>query len=115
MTGRAAFIGGLADIATKVVDKVGLPGTFILLAYLFVERNASAEQKEAIINMYVLGEELGSPFPLVAFAVLSAIAIIGQYLWYRQKLKIKSAEIDRLSGLKSSFQQDKIGTPLHHS
>ncbi len=96
-------------------DKFGWPAVFLILGYVFVFKFASLEQKQTLIDMYLLGKGIDQWYPIGVVVAFATLLLLAQDFWWRRKDRIKQREIDRLSQWKSDFQEHHIGTKLHHT
>lgn len=115
ISGWAGAYGAFADIVTVLVDKIGLVGAIFFTSFWFFQTTATPEEKRQIIDMYVLGKGIGDIYPTVIMVLIFAAITFGQHRIYKKKLKVKTAEIDRLSEWKTEHQKQYIKAPLHGS
>lgn len=104
-----------ADLVARIVDRFGWGGAFVVLGFFFVQYNGTAEQKQQIIDKFVLGKELNSVYPLLAIGSLAILIFLGQNYYWRKRVAILNDEINRLSKWKSDHQQQNIAVNLHHT
>jgi hypothetical protein len=104
-----------ADLVAKTVDRFGWGGAFVVLGFFFVQYNGTAEQKQQIINKFVLGKELNSVYPFLAIGTLAILIFFGQNYYWRKRVAVLNDEIMRLSKWKSDHQQQNIAVNLHHT
>lgn len=98
-----------------LVDKFGWPGVCFILCYVFVVKYASLEQKQALIDTYLLGKGIDQWYPIGVVVAVACLLLLAQDVWWRRKDRIKQREIDRLSQWKSDHQEQNIGAKLHHT
>ena len=98
-----------------LVESIGLPGTFLVLGYFFVDKYASIEQKRAIIDMYVLWREPHSILPLGIYSVAVVSLMFAQRHYYANKINALQNEVDRIGKEKSVLQEKLSPSPIHHS
>lgn len=113
--GWLTVVRAFADLVAKIVDRFGWPGGFIILAFFFVQYNGTAEQKQRIIDKFVLGKELDSVYPLLVVGAVGVLIFLAQNYYWRKKVGELNGEIKRLSKWKSEHQQQTIGVNLHHT
>ena len=97
-----------ASVIAGIIDRFGWPGGIFILSYIFVERHASAIQKQALIDKFLLSPELPGGTPWAVTTVLFAAIILFQRMVYRQRDALKDAEIRRLAEWKSERQQAEL-------
>jgi hypothetical protein len=107
------FFGG--RIAQSLIETIGLPGTFLVLAYSFVVRYASLEQKRAIIDEYILWRGTQHVGTIAVFLVVVFSIMMGQRHYYDRKLRQCRDEIKRVGEEKSALQAKLSPQPTHHS
>ncbi len=116
--GGAQWVRGLGVVLEPLVvaiERVGLPGVVLLLAYLFVTRYASADQKREIVDLYVLGKGLEDTTRLLVVGALGALIILAQGMVCSRRQAAMQREIDRLAEWKTAHQQALTGSSLHPS
>ncbi len=106
---------GLFELFSRIIDRFGWPGLALILGFYFVERNATAEQKTEIINIYILGQGMEHSYVVGVICVVALLIFFAQDYYWRRKDKILREEIDRLAKWKSLHQQEGIDTNLHHT
>lgn len=110
-SGWIAFFG----VVEVLLDRFGWPGALLLYVIYFVERNATSEQKRAMIDEYVLGKGINLQYPLIVLGALFILTFFAQRIYYGKKLKLMKAELKRLGEWKTKHQEKQVGGPLHHS
>ena len=106
---------GFFGLVESVVDRFGWPGALLIYGVYFVEKNASSEQKRAIIDMYVLGKGINFQYPIIVLGSIGLLAFVAQWGYHRKRAKVMKLEIKRLAAWKTKHQEGKAGGPLHHS
>ena len=106
---------GFFSVVAMMVDRLGWGGALIVLVFFFIQYNGTTEQKQKIIDKFVLGKELDLVYPYIGLGILGIVVFVGQSHYWRKKISILNAEIDRLSKWKSDHQQKQIGVNLHHT
>jgi hypothetical protein len=112
--GKALVTVAVIQFFTKLVERFGWPGTVIILLVMFIERDGSDQQKQAIIDMYILGKGMVGWWPLVVPSVLFLFVIWAQWEVNRKKVKTIRRELNRVSSERSSLQERISGGPLQH-
>jgi hypothetical protein len=105
----------LFGVVEAVLERFGWPGALLLFAVYFVDKNATQEQKHAIIDIYVLGKGIGLQYPIIVLGGIAGLAFLAQWAYYQKKVKLMSGEIKRLADWKTRHQEKQVGGPLHHS
>lgn len=111
----SGFWLGFFQVIASVVDRFGWPGALLIFGFYFVERHATSQQKVEIIDLYVLGKGIRVEYPLIIFAVVAILVFFAQRTYYRKRIKLQQAELDRLGQWKTDHQEKKIGNKLHHT
>jgi hypothetical protein len=111
----AAF-AAMGGVFQALVENTGLPGAFLFLAYYFVDRNATVEQKQAIIDIYVLWRGSGHVIPTAIFCVVVVLLAFAQRHYYLRQIRLCRDEIKRIGEEKSALQA-KLMDPVqtHHT
>lgn len=106
--------GGAFQLAAKCIDRFGWPGGTLVLAYVFVERHATTQQKQEIIEMVI---HPGSPGAgrLGMLLLLFGAIFYAQHLLCAKRVQTMQREIDRLAEWKTQHQQAPLPSPLHHT
>lgn len=112
---HVAAIQGLAKIFNTLVETFGWAGTLIILGFWFVVWYATPEQKQRIIELYVLGTGISHVWPLIALSVIFTATVVAQRRWYLKKVEILRAEIEREGREKSLLQAELAGRQLQHA
>lgn len=105
----------LASVFEAVLDRFGWPGALLVFAAYFVEKYATLEQKQEIIDLYLLGRNANSFYGHLVLGALFVAALLAQRYYFRRKLRLKDQELTRLGLWKTEHQEKQIGVPLHHS
>ncbi len=103
------------EVGTKIIERFGWPGSLLVAGSWFVETHASTEQKQAIIDQYILGKGLTDWYSQLVLLVLAVLVFWAQGKYWRTKWGTERAEVERLSALKSKKQSEKLGTNAHSS
>jgi hypothetical protein len=104
-----------ARVFERIVDKCGLTGAFLFFACGFVVVYASAEQKRAIIDLFILGHGIKELYPTLLASLVFLALLMGQQYYYGKRIRRMDKELARLGEWKSNHQQSLISSPLHHS
>jgi hypothetical protein len=115
---RDAWVAGiqaLAQIFTVLVETFGWPGASVVLAFWFVVWYATAEQKQRIIETYILGVGISRIWPLLVLSLLCAAVVLAQKRLYDKKTSVLGGELEREGQAKSRLQEKKIAKPLQHA
>lgn len=70
-----------------VVDKFGWAGSFLIAIMLFIFAYATREQKERMIETYVLGNSPQRVAPLVILSLTFLLVLFAQAKWYNRTKK----------------------------
>jgi hypothetical protein len=82
-----AFWFASGRVVQALVESIGLPGTFLVLGYLFVVNYASVEQKREIIDTYVLWRGPHQILPAVLYLVAMMLLMFAQKHYFAKKIK----------------------------
>lgn len=104
-----------ARVFERIVDKCGLAGAFLFFVCGFVVVYASAEQKKAIIDLFILGHGIHELYPTLLASLVFLALLLGQQYYYERRIRRMDKELVRLGEWKSNHQQSLISSPLHHS
>lgn len=104
-----------ATVFNKLADVFGIPGTFLVLLWLSVQNWASADQKQRIIETYVLGTGLSQWWPCIAVTVLAGLLVWAYRDRSDKRVRLIREELDRCGAEKSALQQLVAGRKLEHS
>jgi hypothetical protein len=110
-----AGIQAFAQIFTSLVETFGWPGASVVLTFSFVVWYATAEQKQRIIETYILGTGIAKTWPILIMALMFAITALAQRRYYDNKLKKLSDEIEREGKAKTKLQEKRIARQLQHA
>lgn len=110
-----AAIQALANIFTTLVETFGWPGAIVILGFWFVVWYATPEQKQRIIETYVLGTGIAHTWPIIILSVTFAVTALAQRRWYLKKVERLTKEIDREGSEKSLLQEKKGRKQLPHA
>jgi hypothetical protein len=110
-----AGIQAFAQIFTSLVETFGWPGASVVLAFWFAVWYATTEQKQRIIETYVLGKGIGRTWPILIMALAFAATALAQRRYYENKLKKLSDEVEREGKEKTKLQEKQIAKKLQHA
>jgi hypothetical protein len=110
-----AAVQGLAKVFTSITETYGWPGGILFLVYAFVYQFATPDQKQRIIEMYVLGNGLRQIWPIAVVCLVALCTILAQNRSHRKKVKTLTDELEREGNEKSGLQQTSAGRPLQHA
>jgi hypothetical protein len=111
----AVGIQSLARVINTLIETFGWPGTLLVLGFWFVVSYATAEQKQRIVEIYVLGTGISRLWPLLFLTVVFVTTLLAQRSYYVSKLKILSDEVEREGRLKSALQAELTQRQLQHA
>lgn len=109
------FAQHVFDLITKVIETFGWSGAVLLAVFLFIVWYATPEQKQAIIDLYVLGKGIGEMWPLVIISSVFGLTIFAQHRWYKKKLQSLQDEVDRIGREKGELQEKLLRKKLRHA
>jgi hypothetical protein len=108
-------LGWFVEIATNAIDKLSLPGFFIiLLAYVFVIF-ATHKQKEEFIDLYILGKGMQGYTPFWVILILFALILFAQRALFNKRERVLRDEIERLGAWKTAHQEMDAERNLRHT
>ena len=110
-----AGIQGFAQIFTSLVETFGWPGASVVLAFWFVVWYATTEQKQRIIETYILGVGISRMWPLLVLSFAFAAVVLAQKRLYDRRSSLLSKELEREGQAKSRIQEQHITKPLQHA
>jgi hypothetical protein len=92
----ASILASFTGIVITLVRTFGWPGTLLVLGFFFVNSYATAEQKQRIIALYILGEGISHQWPLIVTSVVFVVVLLAQRKWHNideGKLKKQIADL----------------------
>lgn len=93
---------------TTILSYCGMHGLIILMLYFFVINNGTAEQKQEIINSYVLMRNKDTHFMAMYWSLLVLLAfILKQHLYWKGRIRTQKDKIDE-QGKTIETLQDKL-------
>lgn len=110
-----AGIQAFAQIFTSLVETFGWPGASVVLAFWFTVWYATTEQKQRIIETYVLGTGIGKTWPILVMALAFVATALAQRRFYENKMKRLSDEVEREGKAKTRLQEKQIARQLQHA
>lgn len=111
---KVARIQSYALIAKTIIETFGWPGTLAIASFLFVIVYATRDQKQRIVELYVLGTGIGRLWPMLILSALYVSVALAQHRWYLKKIAAKDAEITRQGDAKSQLQEQLLKKQLPH-
>lgn len=96
------------------MDRFGWPGAALFAIGIAIQLWATPEQKQQIIDMYVLGKGMFSWWPLAAPSVIFVLLVWAQRLMNKREVKKLKAEMKRVGTKKSELQEKLSGRQLRH-
>ena len=114
-SGWLRFFQNFFDAFARMVDRVGWAGALIVLIFCFVQYNGTAEQKQKIIDKFVLGSSGELVYPFIGLVLIGVVVFLGQNYYWRKRVQLLNEEVDRLSKWKTDHQQRSIPGGLHHT
>ena len=112
---NSSWYASLVALPEVLLNKFGWPGTTVIFVFWFVVKYATSEQKQEIIDAFVLGKNFPNLYVPIVIGVLSFAIITAQQFYYNRRTKEMQKEIDRLSNWKTQQQEKSIGKSLHHT
>lgn len=111
---KASSLQPIADIVVALTDKIGISGALLFFGCLFVVYYATLEQKQRLIDMYLLGNGLGSFWPNVVVALLALCVIAMQQSILKGRIRQLQEEVAREGREKSRLQEKLQRRTLQH-
>ena len=108
-------IKAFAQVFTSIVETFGWPGALIIFGAWFIVTYATAEQKQRIIETFILGTNIARIWPLLIMAATFVVTLIAQHRWYLKNLQALSREVDREGKVKSELQEELSNKQLQHA
>ena len=105
----------LGQVFSTLVETFGWPGTLAILGFWFVVWYATAEQKQRIIEVYVLGSGIGRTWPILILSVVFAGTALAQRAWYKRRIRQLAEEVEREGKAKSKLQEKVSAKRLQHA
>ncbi len=104
-----------AKVFEALVDKFGWPGVLVIFVMHMIEFRATDEQRRALIDMYLLGRNIRSAYPIMVMGVIFLAVLFAQRYYYRKQADLMESELERIGADKSAWQEKALGTRLHHT
>lgn len=111
----ALGIQTLAQVFTVLVEAFGWVGTVAILSFWFVVWYATPDQKQRIIELYILGTGIGRLWPILGLSVVFVVTLLAQNRYWRKKFEVVANEIEREGKEKSKLQGKGITKQLQHA
>lgn len=115
---RNAGVHPFAILTAAVLDavsKLGWWGAILFGGAIATDRWASPEQKQQIIDMYLLMRWHGNYWCLLSVSALVVLVFLAQRHHYKVRLGAMQNELDRVSNEKTRLQEAHADRSLHHS
>jgi hypothetical protein len=109
------IVAQATNVLTTIVETFGWTGAALAFFAWFIVRYATDEQKQAIIDKYVLGKDIGHVWPLILISAIFVAVAFAQHHWYKRSLGRLRAEVDREGSEKSKLQEKLLGRKLQHA
>ena len=113
--GIFAPIAALIGLVDRCLERFGVFGTVVILLLAFIHLWATPDQKQRIIEMYVLGGGLRQFQMAWPICVLCLAVTWGQRLHYRRNIVVLRTELHRVGVEKSNLQEELAERRLKHS
>ena len=98
----------VVSIAIVMIRTFGWAGTTLVVGLLCVNWWATAEQKQRIVDMYILGSGISSRYPLIITCVIFALVILAQHRYYSYDKKKLKDEIERKEKVITKLEEQSI-------
>lgn len=99
---------------TTLVDRFGWPGAALIVLATAIQSWATTEQKQEIIDMFILGKGMLSWWPLVVPSVLFVLLVWAQYETNKREVRRIKEEMKRIGAEKSALQEAASNRRLRH-
>jgi hypothetical protein len=109
------FAQGVFNLLTTIIETFGWSGTLVIAWFLFIVWYATPEQKQAIIDTYALGKDIGQMWPLILLSAVFVATTIAQHKWYKKKIKVLTDEVERIGREKGELQERLLSAKLQHA
>jgi hypothetical protein len=106
-------LSSLTGIIITLIRTFGWPGTLLVLGFYFVNSHATAEQKQSIISIYILGEGISQRWPILVVSVVFILVLFAQRKWHDHDTQKLRDSLDDLKKRNQSLRQrlKKKGPP----
>jgi len=108
-------IQAFAQIVTALIESFGWPGAIVIFLAWFLVRYGSPDQKQRLIERYILGTDIANTWPMLALGATFVLVLLAQRRWYMKKLNRLSEEIEREGKVKSELQGEMSERDLQHA
>jgi hypothetical protein len=99
---------------TTLVDRFGWPGAALFALGTAIQLWATPDQKQQMIDMYVLGKSMYSWWPLAAPSVVFVLLFWAQRELKNKEIRKIKDEMKRVGKKKSELQEKLTGRQLRH-
>lgn len=89
----------------ELLSKFGLGGILTLMLYWFLNSNATELQKQTIIDKWFVMQNGNDVKTMGIVVTLVVLVTLGQWKYYRGRMKAKEEEIMRLNAEKKAYQK----------
>src|ERR1044072_751850 len=96
---------GIFRLITRVVDSFGWPGTVIIFMMFFIVAFATPEQKQQLIDTYILGKGFQAGWHVLIFFALAVLVFLAQYAQSQRRTKAVYLELERIALEKTMLQE----------
>lgn len=109
------WVTNIISLLSTVIHTIGILGTIVLVIVYLILFKSSNEQQQEIIDKWILlkADCIDQNFGVKIILLLVVLFIIQQY-YYSKKRKLDEMEIERLTSLKTKYQEYKTGKDLQH-
>src|SRR5215467_9249489 len=92
-TSKAGAAMAWAGVFEKLIEKVGLTGAFLVFCCIFVVIYASPQQKNEIIDLFVLGRGIRALYPTVVASAVFLALLVGQQFYFNRRIRLMEIEL----------------------
>lgn len=109
-----ALLLSTLNLLKAYIEHFGWPGSFIIFACGFVVAYATDQQKQEIIDLYVLGKSITQIWPIIVLSAVFFALTYAQYRWHKKAMNVSESEIRRIGAEKSKLQEQLAKRELQH-
>lgn len=109
-----AIIITVVRFFTTLVDRFGWPGATLFALGTAIQLWATPEQKQQMIDMYILGKGMYWWWPLAAPTIIALLLFWAQRFMNKREVRKIKGEMKRVGKKKSDLQEKLSGKQLRH-
>lgn len=106
---------GFFRIVESLSSSIGFPGVFVVLVWYSIHSWATAEQKAAIVDRYILGRGLSDSAITIVLALVFFVTVFALRRSHNRNMGELEEELERCGNEKSLLQETLARRDLQHT